>query len=168
MLAGYYAFGEFTLPRESLRLLAHSQRDDGLLELCAPARIPITIPSFSLAFIVALEEYCRDSGDLHFAEEMLPTSEKILNTLRRWCRDGLAFRNNDPKYWNFYEWNPLLEGYDKRDIPSAESGLQLFGILGLLAGPLMAIVLRSFLRLYCAGRSLKEVLCEGVAHPSQD
>ena len=47
-------------------------------------------------------------------------------------------------------------------------GMQLFGILGLLAGPLMAIVLRSFLRLYCAGRSLKEVLCEGVAHPSQD
>lgn len=41
-------------------------------------------------------------------------------------------------------------------------GMQTWGVIGLLAGPLAAIVLRSFLRLYFSGRSLKDVLYEGV------
>ena len=131
MLAGYYAFGEFVYARENLRLLALSQRDDGLLELCAPARIPITIPSFSMAFIIALEEYCRHSGDLGFAREMMPVCERILDTLAAHVRDGLAWRLEDPKYWNFYEWQPMLDGYGDVALPSAEAGLQLFGILAL-------------------------------------
>ena len=45
MLCGYYAFGEYDFARESIRLLGLSQRDDGFLELCAPAEIPITIPA---------------------------------------------------------------------------------------------------------------------------
>ena len=131
MLAGYYAFGEFNYARENLRLLAYSQREDGLLELCAPARISITIPSFSMAFIVALEEYCRYSGDLDFGREMIPVAERILDTLRANVRNGLAWRLEDPKYWNFYEWNPMLDGYTDFGEPSAEAGLQFFGILAL-------------------------------------
>lgn len=131
MLAGYYAFGEFDFARENLRLLAMSQREDGLLELCAPARIPITIPSFSMAFIIALEEYCRYSGDLHFAQEMLPVCERILDTLAANTRDHLAWRLENPKYWNFYEWQPMLDGYGDVVLPSAEAGLQLFGLLAL-------------------------------------
>jgi len=131
MLAGYYAFGEFAFARENLRLLALSQREDGLLELCAPARISITIPSFSMAFIMTLEEYCRYSGDLAFGREMLPVAERILDTLRAQVCDGLAWRMTDPKYWNFYEWQPLLEGNPAPDVPSAEAGLQMFGLLAL-------------------------------------
>ena len=41
-------------------------------------------------------------------------------------------------------------------------GMQFFGVIGLLAGPLCAIVLRSFLRIYSSGRSLKELLYDGV------
>lgn len=131
MLAGYYAFGEFRFPRENLRLLAHSQREDGMLELCAPARIPITIPSFSMAFIMAVEEYCRYSGDLEFGREMLPVAERILDALRLRVHDGFAWRFKGEQYWNFYEWQPLLEGYAPCPEDSAEAGLQLFGILAL-------------------------------------
>ena len=131
MLAGYYAFGEFSFARENLRLLAHSQREDGLLELCAPARVSITIPSFSMAFIIALEEYCRYSGDSAFGLEMIPVGERILDTLAANVHDRLAWRMEDPKYWNFYEWQPVLDGYDDAVLPSAEAGLQLFGILAL-------------------------------------
>lgn len=131
MLAGYYAFGEFPFARENLRLLAHSQREDCLLELCAPARIPITIPSFSMAFIMALEEYCRYSSDLDFGREMLPVCERILDTLAANVHDNLAWRLEDPKYWNFYEWQPMLDGYGDVVLPSAEAGLQLFGLLAL-------------------------------------
>jgi len=131
MLCGYYAFGEFTYARENLRLLALSQRGDGLLELCAPARISITIPSFSMAFIIALEEYCRHSGDLNFALEMLPVCEKILDTLAQNVHNDLAWRLEDPKYWNFYEWQPMLDGHGDVILPSADAGLQLFGLLAL-------------------------------------
>lgn len=128
MLAGYYAFGEFTQPRESLRLLALSVREDGLLELCAPARVEVNIPSFSLMFVTALEEYCRYSGDVEFGREMLPVAAKILRTLHTHLHHGLMW--NFPGYWNFYEWRPLLSG--EGEVPSsADSALQLFYLLAL-------------------------------------
>ena len=39
MLIGYYAFGEYRFAQASLRLLGRTLRPDGLLELCAPARV---------------------------------------------------------------------------------------------------------------------------------
>ena len=112
MLCGYYAFGEYDMPRESLRLLALGQREDGLLELCAPARCSITIPSFSLDFILALDEYLLFSGDRAFASDMMPVARRIL--------DGMAARRGDnglipvyveQRYWNFYEWRPGMDGH---------------------------------------------------------
>ena len=81
MLCGYYAFGEYDMPRASLRLLALGQREDGLLELCAPARCYVTIPSFSLDFILALDEYLMFSGDRDFVREMLPVARRILDSM---------------------------------------------------------------------------------------
>ena len=128
MLSGYYAFGEFTQPRESLRTLALSLREDGLLELCAPGRVSVDIPSFSLIFVTALEEYCRYSGDVAFAREMLPTVTTILQTFHQHFKDGLMY--DFPGYWNFYEWRPMLSGFNEIQ-PSAESPLQLFYLLAL-------------------------------------
>lgn len=128
MLSGYYAFGEFTQPKASLRTLAMSLREDGLLELCAPARVRVDIPSFSLIFVTALEEYCRYSGDLEFGREMLPVAETILRTFHGQFRGGRMYAL--PGYWNFYEWRPGLSGW--QDPPdSAESPLQLFYLLAL-------------------------------------
>lgn len=111
ILCGYYAFGEFTFARESLRLLGLGIRDDGLLELCAPAKIPITIPSFSLVWIVAVYEYMLYSGDIEFVKEMLPIIEKILNAVKsRVSENGLVDRFLELPYWNFYEWSENLDG----------------------------------------------------------
>ncbi|MDO5422252.1 MAG: hypothetical protein Q4F41_00830 [Eubacteriales bacterium] len=135
MLFGYYAFGEMKQPKASLRLMALSQREDGLLELCAPARASVNIPSFSLMFIVALEEYCRYSGDLLFGEEMLPTAERILEVFHRHVKDGLVWNFTEPGYWNFYEWRPMLDAtpIERKEAlaPSAEAPLQLLYILAL-------------------------------------
>ncbi len=112
MLCGYYAFGEYTMPRESIRLLALGLREDNLLELCAPARVPITIPSFSAMFVVQLQEYLLYSGDKEFAREMLPTAKKIVDGfLARRDADGLIPKWEGKQFWNFYEWQPYLEGY---------------------------------------------------------
>lgn len=135
MLFGYYAFGELEQPKANLRLLALSQREDGLLELCAPARVAVNIPSFSLMFIVALEEYCRYSGDIAFGKELLPTAGKILKTMHDHVRHGLVWNFREPCYWNFYEWSPLLDAGQilRKDMlpPSAEAPLQLLYILAL-------------------------------------
>lgn len=108
MLCGYYTFGEYTLCKESLRLLALGMRDDGLLELCAPAKIDCVIPSFSLFWIIALAEYAEHSLDLAFAEEMLPVAQQILQTFRNNKENGLI--KNLEGYWNFFEWTDLLNG----------------------------------------------------------
>lgn len=128
MLSGYYAFGEFDQPRASLRTLAYSIREDGLLELCAPARVSVDIPSFSLIFITALEEYCRYSGDLELGRELLPVAATILRKFHGQFQNGRM--TGLPGYWNFYEWRHMLSGW--LDMPgAAESPLQLFYLLAL-------------------------------------
>ncbi len=127
MICGYYALGETDMPRESLRLLAGGLREDGILELCAPAKIPITIPSFSLAFIIALWDYVLFCGDQAFAEEMKPTVMAILDACaKRSAADGKLSCFLEKQYWNFFEWQPGLDGGDlmpKEDHPLRYEGL---------------------------------------------
>ena len=111
MLCGYYAFGEYPFAKESLKLLADGLRADGLLELCAPASVSITIPSFSLYWIQELTEYALYSGDLGFAEEMLPVAEKIMKHFSLHSMPGKAMMAwRGPQYWNFHEWSEGLDG----------------------------------------------------------
>ncbi|MEA4832782.1 MAG: hypothetical protein VB118_09255 [Oscillospiraceae bacterium] len=118
MLAGYYAFGEYDMPRESIRLIAMSLRDDALLELCSPARIYVTIPSFSAVFILQLYEYLLFSGDKKFAADMLGVCETIAKGFLAQTDKsyGLIKCYNDPNIWNFYEWQTGLSG-DMRGFP---------------------------------------------------
>ena len=136
MLCGYYAFGEYDMPRASLKLLSQSLRADGMLELCAPARIPITIPSFSAMYLVELQEYVLFSGDLDFGRELLPCARAIADAF---CAhidgSGLISAYRDKKYWNFYEWQPYLVGYatHERDTEALryDAPLNCFVILAL-------------------------------------
>ena len=109
MLSGYYSFGEYEFPKASLRLLGHSLRSDGMLELCAPARVPVSIPSFTLMWIVELYEYVLYSGDYAFAAEEFPIVARIIREF--WTRakssDQLSpWRNKGD--WNFYEWSDWM------------------------------------------------------------
>src|SRR5690606_22072209 len=66
-LAGYYCFGNYDFAAASIKLLGQGMNEkDGLLELCAPADVVITIPSFSLAWILMLDDYLLFSGDRGF------------------------------------------------------------------------------------------------------
>ena len=115
MLCGYYALGEYAMPRASLRLMALGLREDGLLELCAPARVPVTIPSFTMMFLVQLQEYHLFSGDGDFARAMLPTARIIAEkALARLDESGLMPAWEGEAYWNFYEWMPGLDGHTGR------------------------------------------------------
>jgi len=113
MLCGYYAFREFDMPKASIRLMAQSIREDSMLELCSPARVSITIPSFSAIFLTQVYEYMIYSGDHEFAREMLPVMKKVADMFlsRADGKNGLIPCCQESKYWNFYEWQDGLSGF---------------------------------------------------------
>ncbi len=129
MLCGYYAFGETEFAAASLKLIAHSIRDDGLLELCSPAKVSITIPSFSAIFIVQLCEYLKYSGDLETPKELLPTAKKIAEAFEAHLENGLIRCFEDKKYWNFYEWQDGLSESRTNGELSFDAPLSAFVIM---------------------------------------
>lgn len=103
MRCGYYAYGEYQFARASLALLADGQRSDGLLEICAPSRVNLTIPSFSLAWILSLEQYVLFSGDVEFGVSMLPVADGILQAFS--VKNDAIVKEYSKEIWHFYEWS---------------------------------------------------------------
>ena len=112
MLFGYTVFRDAgRYAQANLRLMSHGLRKDGLLELCFPARVGITIPAFSLYFVLAVAENYRYTQDAAFFREMQPTAETILRSfLSRVDAGGLVPTLPEEEYWNFYEWRQGLDG----------------------------------------------------------
>lgn len=143
MLCGYYVFEDLSFAQASLRLLALGQREDGLLELCAPARVDVTIPAFSLSFVVAVWENIRFGGDKSFAYEMQPVVERIMKAFgTRQEANGLLGRFPETCYWNFYEWSPGMDGgaiFREQEVsPRYEAPLNAFYLMALQAAKKLA------------------------------
>lgn len=110
ILCGYYAFTEKKMPKASLELLAGGLREDRLLELCAPSKVSVCIPGFCLAYIVELWEYVLYTGDTA-VESLAETARIILEGFEtRKDAEGCLLRLRGREYWNFYEWQPGLDG----------------------------------------------------------
>ena len=139
MLCGYYAFREYAFARASLRLMAQSVRADGMLELCSPARVGITIPSFTAVFLTQVFEYLCYAQDADFVRELLPTLHRIAGAfLSRIDRNtGLIPCYQESCYWNFYEWQDGLSGSIAGSIAdddvTYDAPLNAFVALGLYA-----------------------------------
>ncbi|MEG1515952.1 MAG: hypothetical protein RR296_08975 [Clostridia bacterium] len=112
MLCGYYAFGEYDLPKASLRLIGLSVRaDNHLLEICAPCHFDCSLVSFSIGYLLLLQEYLLYSGDADFIREMLPMARALAETISGLIGDNdLMAAPKGDTYWNFYEWTPGLDG----------------------------------------------------------
>ncbi len=137
MLSAFYAFGETAMTKSSLRLFADTLRPDALIELCAPARVSITIPAFSAAFVIALREYFDNSGDRDTVLELLPAAYEILSGFygRMKHNDWMLPAYRQKGYWNFYEWSDGLAGsLGKEQAPEDMS----------YDAPLMALVAMAF------------------------
>ena len=114
MLSGYSAFenGNLDYARANLLLMSKDRRDDGLLSICFPSKDDLTIPSFSLYFILSVLEYMEESGDLSLGEEVFGKIETILSVFKNKMESGLVNRFEGFGYWNFYDWSEL--GYIRR------------------------------------------------------
>ncbi|MDR1093686.1 MAG: family 78 glycoside hydrolase catalytic domain [Clostridiales bacterium] len=111
MLCGYYAFGEYAFARANLKLIGEDRRADGLLSICSPSKVDLTIPSFSLYYVAQMREYAEHSGDDTLLAEYYGKLRRIVGIFADRAEGGLvpAFYG-DKAYWNFYEWADGLAG----------------------------------------------------------
>lgn len=112
ILCGYDIFHETDFPKACLRLIGLSVREDGMAELCSPARAAITIPSFTAIYLVELWEYLQYTDDQAFLLEMLPVAKRIAQAFedRIDAAAGLLTAFPESCYWNYYEWQDGLSG----------------------------------------------------------
>lgn len=120
MRIGYVAFegGNFEYARANLLLMSKDRREDGLLSICFPSKSDLTIPSFSLYFLLAVKEYMEYSGDLSLGEEVFEKSGSILGAFMENVKNGLICQFDGDNRWNFYDWSPyanIIPGQDKNE-----------------------------------------------------
>lgn len=112
MLCGYYGFegGNYEYARANLLLMSKDKRDDELLSICFPSGTDLTIPSFSLYYILSVVEYTTHSGDLTLARQVNHKLRLILNAIIGNMKKDLACRFEGELHWNFYDWSKGNEG----------------------------------------------------------
>ncbi len=136
MMCGYYAFegGNFEYARSNLILMSKDRRNDGLLSICYPCGIDLTIPSFSLHFILATLEYLIYSGDKSLVYEVDFKLKELLNTFLKNRENGVVTKLEGKDHWNFYDWSPYLEGHIWHSEEKApDANISLLTIIALKA-----------------------------------
>lgn len=113
-LAGYYAFGEFDFAKASLELLIKGVKEKGQLNICAPTDESITIPSFSMWWILEMKEYTEYSGDMYFVDKYWHVVEKMLCEYTASMNNYIAKPPSGEIYWNFYEWSDGYTGAEEK------------------------------------------------------
>jgi len=120
-LCGYYVFGETAFPASSFSLLGRGLREDGLLELTAPARPTVTIPSFTFVWMLAVRDHFLYSGDDSLARSFLPQILSMLKAFLSERRKGLLPLRRAEGIWHFYDWT---EGMSDHPESCFEEGLE--------------------------------------------
>ena len=112
MLCGYYAFegGNTEYARSNLILLSKDKRSDGLLSICSPCGIDLTIPSFSLYYFIAVGEYLKYTKDATLIDEIYTKLISLTETFVGNMHNGLVYKFTGENHWNFYDWSEYLEG----------------------------------------------------------
>lgn len=111
-LYGYHAFGNYDFAAASFDLLGRGIHDDGILELCAPGRMNVTIPSFSLVWMNSVAEHWLYSGNSVLFDTFKDQIDFMLKKAceRRDRQTGLYRPVSGEEIWNFYEWMDGLAG----------------------------------------------------------
>lgn len=134
MLCGYFAFKDSNFPyaKANLKLISEDKRADNLLSICFPCSKDLTIPCYSLYYILAVKEYLEYSGDIDFIKEIYPKLKSIISTFIDKMKNGLLCKFEDKAHWNFYDWSEYLSGYcGLRDEPIPDIMINLIMIMAL-------------------------------------
>ncbi len=112
MLCGYYAFEDknAAYARANLLLMSKDRYPSGLMSICYPSGIDLTIPSFSLYYTLSVKEYVEHTGDVTLIKEVYPRIREYMDAFMQQRKDGLVYRFAGENNWNFYDWSNHLEG----------------------------------------------------------
>lgn len=128
MRYGYKAFASSEYQRAALRLMSEDRNSTGHISLVVPATCSLVIPSFSLFYVIAMEEYASQTGDNSLIEKYFDKIVQLVSIFRENEKDGLVQNFTNGDFWNFYEWNDGLDGQDKN---KEDCVLNLNYVLGL-------------------------------------
>ena len=134
MLCGYYAFEKNNAKyvRSNLLLISKDSRSDGLLSICFPSKLDLTIPSYSLYYILAVLEYIEHTGDKTILSQVMSKIENILSSFCNNMKGGLVCKFPGKNYWNFYDWSKFHEGsYLKEDVMEQDAVINALMVLAL-------------------------------------
>lgn len=114
-LYGYYLWGNYDFAAASIDLLGQGIRDDGFLELCAPAKIGITIPIFAFVWVAELYEHYLHTGSLILLKKYISQIESMVDKAlsQNDSKTGLYITGNEASLWHFYEWTDGIDGRKK-------------------------------------------------------
>ena len=117
MLYGYSAFENAEYQRGALALMSEDRNATGLISIVVPSSSKLVIPSFSLFYIIAMEEYAANTGDNRLIEDYFGKIESVADVFFKRIENGLIPLFTGENSWNFYEWNEGLsnEGFFNKE-----------------------------------------------------
>lgn len=131
-LAGFYAFREYDYPKACWKLYEPGLRPDGMFPLTVPSVNPKTIPSFTLAWVIACQELVQYGGETY--NVFTQTMRKVLDAFAARAKAGILWTLEGAEYWNYFEWADGLSGNNgKEDRPQESAALTLFFYAALRA-----------------------------------
>lgn len=112
ILYGNYIWDNYRFAAASLELLGKGLREEGVVSLCAPAKVGPPICIFSFAWIMEICEYVLYSGDRSLLDRMESVCRIIIDrVLTRFdAGSGLYATPPEKGLWHFYEWREELGG----------------------------------------------------------
>lgn len=101
-LISYFVAGDDTLAREAIRAFARSQVPEGITQSRYPSTLEQIIPTFSLLYVLMVEDHWRHYGDRAFLAEIAPVIGPIMHWFERHMTDdGLV---GFIPWWVFVDW----------------------------------------------------------------
>lgn len=114
MRYGYYAFEGAEYQRAALRLMSEDRNPKGFVSMVVPSSCEMVIPSFALFYVIAMEEYATQTGDLSLMDGYFSKLAQLTERFTANKKDGLVQDFEEEDIWNFYEWNDVLDGINYR------------------------------------------------------
>lgn len=105
MICGYVAFKEYEYARYNLVLLSRAYiKELQVLNLTYPRDNKLSIPFFSLVYVMQVAEYVKASGDYSLYEQVKTVIDGIMAGFSNRVDESGLIANLPYPFWNFYEW----------------------------------------------------------------
>lgn len=109
-LFDYYFYGEYDYIEKSMRVLGKSKFCDTYWGMSAPCAADLTIPIYTMSWLVAARDFTLFSGQTKVIEDHIEKVEKFVKDILKQRDKGVLKNDQDKRYWNFYEWTEGLDG----------------------------------------------------------